>query len=72
MTTLEKILNVLAKNLGYTVVLIAAIVLFAVFSGGLLYGLITAGSALIGYACIEMLYKQYKAEPAPKRSSKRK
>ena len=33
MKTAEKILNVLAKNLGYTVVLVAAIILFAIFSG---------------------------------------
>ncbi|MDE6481640.1 MAG: hypothetical protein K2L25_02350 [Alphaproteobacteria bacterium] len=76
MKTFEKILNVLAKNIGYTVVLVAAIILFAIFSGGLLRGLITAGSALIGYACIEMLYKQFKADnapkPAPKRVSKKK
>lgn len=76
MKTLEKILNVLAKNIGYTVVLVAAIILFAIFSGGLLRGIITAGSALIGYACIEMLYKQFKAEgsvkTAPKRVSKKK
>lgn len=72
MQTFEKILNVLAKNVGYTVVLVAAIILFALFSGGLLHGLITAGSALIGYACIETLYKQFKAESAPKKSSTKK
>lgn len=72
MKTLEKILNVLAKNLGYTVVLVAAIILFAVFSGGLLNGLITAGSALIGYACIEALYKQFKAESEPKKPAAKK
>jgi len=71
MKTFEKILNVLAKNLGYTVVLVAAIILFAIFSGGLLSGLITAGSALIGYACIEMLFKQFKAESTPKDAPKR-
>ena len=75
MNTFEKILNVLAKNIGYTVVLVAAIILFAIFSGGLLRGLITAGSALIGYACIETLYKQFKSEStpkAPKRITKKK
>jgi len=76
MKTFEKILNVLAKNLGYTVVLVIAIVLFAIFSDGLISGLITAGSALIGYTCIEMLFKQFKAEntqkTAPKRVSKKK
>ncbi len=71
MKTFEKILNVLAKNLGYTIVLVMAIVLFCIFSGGLIRGLITAGSALIGYTCIEMLYKQFKSENTPKAAPKR-
>mgnify|MGYP003298992055 CR=1 FL=1 len=57
----EKLLNVLSKNLGYTVVLVAAILLFAVFSDGLIAGLITAISALLAYTCIVALYKEYKA-----------
>lgn len=75
MNTFEKILSVLAKNLGYTVVLVVAIVLFAIFSGGLLRGVITAGSALIGYVCITLLYKEYKTAapaPAPAKKSKKK
>ena len=56
----EKLLNVLAKNLGYTVVLVAAIILFVVFSGGLISGLITAVSALLAYTCIMALYAEYK------------
>lgn len=72
MNVFEKILNVLAKNLGYTVVLAVAIILFAYFSGGLISGIITAGSALIGYVCVEMLYKEYKAlAPAKKSKSKK-
>ncbi len=67
MNTFEKILNVLAKNLGYTIVLAIAITLFACFSGGLLRGLITAGSALIGYVCIEILYKEFKGMSAAKK-----
>lgn len=65
---LEKVLTVLSKNIGYTIVLVVAIVLFAVFSGGLVPGIITAGSALIGYACIEMLFKEYKNAPAETKS----
>lgn len=57
----EKILNVLAKNMGYTVVLAISILLFAVFSDGLIAGLITAVSALLVYACVDALYKEYKA-----------
>lgn len=59
MNTAEKILNVLAKNLGYTVVLGIAIVLFAIFSDGLISGVITALSAVIGYTCVVMLYKEF-------------
>lgn len=64
MKTLEKILSVLAKNLGYTVVLVLAIILFAMFSDGLISGIITAFSALLGYACIMALYTEYKRIPA--------
>ena len=34
--TLEKILSTLVKNLGYTIVLVLAIILFAIFSDGLI------------------------------------
>lgn len=64
MDIFKKIMNVMSQNLGYTIVLVVAIVLFAIFSGGLIAGLITAGSALVAYACIDALYKQYKAMPA--------
>lgn len=72
MNAFEKILNVLAKNVGYTVVLVVAIILFAIFSGGLLAGLITAGSALVAYACIETLYKEYRGMDAPAKKSPKK
>ena len=62
----DKLLTVLSKNLGYTVVLIVAILLFAVFSDGLIPGLITAVSALLAYTCIMALYKEYKAMPGKK------
>ena len=62
----DKLLNVLSKNLGYTVVLVAAILLFAFFSNGLIAGLITAVSALLAYTCISALYKEYKSAPAKK------
>lgn len=66
MNFFEKIVNVLARNLGYTITLVVAIVLFAVFSDGLIAGLITAGSALVAYVCIELLYKEYKKSSAPR------
>ncbi len=68
----EKLLNVLSKNLGYTVVLAMAILLFAVFSDGLISGLITAISALLAYTCIVALYKEYKAMPTQKKAPNKK
>lgn len=62
MNNFERILGVFGKNLGYTIVLILAIIFFAFFSDGLIYGLITAFSAVIAYTCIIMLYKEFKKE----------
>jgi hypothetical protein len=67
MNTLERILSVLVRNLGYTIVLVLAIILFAMFSDGLINGLIAAFSALIGYACIVALYREFKKTPAKKK-----
>ncbi len=82
MKSFEKLLNVLAKNLGYTIVLVAAIILFAIFSDGLLAGAITALSAVVGYTCVVMLWREFKksdapapkkvAAPAKKRTTKKK
>lgn len=74
MNVMNKISTVLSKNLGLTIVLVAAIVLFAVFSDGLLAGLITALSALIAYTCCELLYREYKsmAPAKPAKSAKKK
>ncbi len=63
--TFEKTLNVLTRNMGYTTVLIVAIVLFAIFSGGLLNGIITALSAIIGATCVVVLVREYKKTPDP-------
>jgi hypothetical protein len=52
--------------MGYTVVLALSILLFAVFSDGLMAGLITAVSALLAYTCVDALYKEYKAMGAKK------
>ncbi len=68
----EKLLNVLSKNLGYTMVLAVSILMFAIFSDGLIAGLITAVSALLAYTCIEALYKEYKKEPAKKAAPAKK
>ncbi len=74
MKTIEKLLTVLSKNLGYTVVLVASIILFAIFSDGLIGGIITAFSAVMGYACVVALYREFKKvnAPAPKRTIRKK
>ena len=75
MKSFEKLLNVLTENLGYTVVLVVAIILFAIFSDGLLSGLITALSALLAYTCIVTLaceYNKVPAKSAPKSKPKSK
>ncbi len=68
MNAFEKLLNVLAKNLGYTVVLVAAIILFAIFSDGLIAGVITALSAVVGYTCVVALAREYNKPDAPKKA----
>ena len=60
MKTLDRILNVFGKNLGYTLVLIVAIVFFAYFSDGLIPGLLTAFSALVAYICGAGLYRAFR------------
>ena len=65
MKTLERILAVLTKNIGLTIVLVLAIILFAIFADGLIGGIITAISALLAYTCVEMLYQEYKKTPTP-------
>lgn len=77
MESIKKFINVMIANLGLTIVLFAAIILFAVFSDGLLAGLITALSALIAYTCCELLYREYRTastkvvKPAKKTSGKK-
>ena len=68
MNTFDKILGVFGKNLGYTIILILAIIFFAFFSDGLIYGLITAFSAVVAYTCIVMLYKEFKKEFSSKKN----
>lgn len=71
-TYMEKLLNVLSQNLGYTVVLAVSAVLFFIFSDGLISGLITAVSALVAYACIVALYREYKGVSVKKTTKKSK
>lgn len=68
MKTLKKLMDVMAKNIGITLVLIMAIIFF-VWScqGRLLSGLITAFAALIVYIAASMLYHEFNK---PSRSKK--
>ncbi len=62
----DRWLNVLSKNLGYTIVFVVAVVFFMYFSEGLIPGLIAAVSAVLAFTCGAMLYKEYKNTPAVK------
>lgn len=65
METIKKIFDVMMKNAAYSITLLIAICLFAIFSDGLISGLITAASAFIIFVCITLLYKEFK-KPAAK------
>ena len=47
MNAFERIMNGFGKNLGYTIVLIVAVIFFAYFADGLIPGFLTAFSALV-------------------------
>ena len=68
MKTLNKLLNVMAKNIGITLVLILALIFFVwSCNGQLLSGLITAFAALIIYVSASMLYHEFKKSPKSKK-----
>ncbi|MBO7066950.1 MAG: hypothetical protein J6W40_05005 [Alphaproteobacteria bacterium] len=73
MNTLKKWVDVMAKNIGITLVLILAVVFF-IWScqGRLLAGLITAFAALIIYMSASMLYKEFQKKPSSKPQPKKK
>ena len=62
----DRLLNVLAKNLGITIVLVVAAILFFYFSEGLIEGLIAAVAAVFAFTCVMLLYKEYKTTPVQK------
>ncbi len=70
MNTLKKWVDVMARNIGITLVLILALIFF-IWScqGRLLSGLITAFAALIVYMSASMLYHEFKK---PSSKSKKK
>lgn len=57
----DKLGKVLTKNIGYTITLVVAIILFLYFAkGDLIAGIFTAIFALVVYICIMLLVKEYK------------
>lgn len=68
----DKLLTVLSKNLGCTIVLLVTAVLFVYFSNGVIEGLIAAVAAVIAFTCAAILYKEYKALPNKKAAPTKK
>jgi len=71
MDFLKKLGTVLSHNMWYTIILVVALLLFAIYSDGLVYGLITAASALVAYICIDLLCKEYHKLPEKKVAKKK-
>jgi 4-hydroxybenzoate polyprenyltransferase len=64
MNTLKKIF--LGNNLGLTIVMVLAIVLFIWATGGhIINGAIITFAAIMVVACAYILYKEYKSSPKP-------
>ncbi|MBR6010476.1 MAG: hypothetical protein IKP35_03640 [Alphaproteobacteria bacterium] len=76
MTFFEKLGKVLTNNMGYTIALVVALILFLYFTDGdLIAGVFIAFFALIIYICVAFLYGKYKKMPAgssAKKSVKKK
>ena len=70
---MEKLLKVLKDNMMYTIVLIAAIVLFLYTTNfDIIGGALTALSGVIATVCVVVLVRAYKAMSAPKKTPSKK
>ncbi|MGN0916669.1 MAG: hypothetical protein ACI4NZ_00470 [Candidatus Enterousia sp.] len=70
---MEKLLKVLKDNMMYTIVLIAAIVLFLYTTNfDIIGGALTALSGVIATVCVVFLVKAYKAAPSAKKAAPKK
>lgn len=70
---MEKLLKVLKDNMMYTIVLIAAVVLFLYTTEfDIIGGALTALSGVIATVCVVFLVKAYKTVPAPKKTTSKK
>lgn len=58
---MERFVKVLVEDFMYLILALVAVMLFAWFSDGLLYGLISAISAMIAYVCISKIWKDFAA-----------
>ncbi len=58
---MERFVKVLVENFMYLILALISIMLFAWFSDGLIYGLISAISAMISYICIAKIWKDFVA-----------
>lgn len=68
MNALKKLIDVMGKNIGITLVLIVALIFFVWSCGGqLLSGLITAFAALVVYISASMLYHEFQKAPKSKK-----
>ena len=66
MNFFDKLGKVLTRNIGYTITLIVALILFLYFSeGDMIAGIFTAIFALVVYVCVVLLYKEYKNMALP-------
>ena len=69
----DRLGKVLVKNIGYTITLIVALIFFLYFTNGdLIAGIFTAVFALVVYACVLLLYKEFKNMPAGKKAVAKK
>ena len=68
----EKLGQVLAKNIVYTITLVVAFILFLYFAeGDMIAGILTALSALVVYVSVALLYQEYKKIPNTKTTAKK-
>lgn len=70
---MEKLLKVLKDNMMYTIVLIAAIVLFLYTTNfDIIGGALTTVACVVATVCVVFLVKAYKATPSAKKAAPKK
>lgn len=70
---MEKLLKVLKDNMMYTIVLVAAIVLFLYQTNfDIISGALTTVSCVVATVCAVVLVRAYKTVPSPKKAAPKK